>query len=114
MDSHSGGGMKRGSLKEGKSLREKEFETDHLRGREFERGTVLEKESLRERSERKREREKEREREKRERRERERHTHLVQRCALHQLKGGRVNLAVVEVDLLVKLFLLPLCDLHPG
>lgn len=37
---------------------------------------------------------------------------LVQRGALHQLEGGGVDLAVVEVDLLVELHLLPLCDLQ--
>lgn len=37
---------------------------------------------------------------------------LMQRRALHQLERGGVNLAVVEVDLLIKLHLLPLCNLH--
>lgn len=36
---------------------------------------------------------------------------LVQRRALHQLEWGGVDLAVVEVDLLIKLHLLPLCNL---
>lgn len=36
----------------------------------------------------------------------------MQGCALHQLEWGRVDLAVVEVDLLIKLHLLPLCNLQ--
>ncbi len=40
------------------------------------------------------------------------HTHLVQWSVFHQLEGGGVNLAAVEVHLLVKLLLLPLLNLH--
>lgn len=35
----------------------------------------------------------------------------MQRCTLHQLEWGRVYLAVVEVDLLIKLHLFPLSNL---
>lgn len=35
----------------------------------------------------------------------------MQRCALHQLEWGGVYLAVVEVDLLIKLHLFPLSNL---
>ncbi len=37
---------------------------------------------------------------------------LVQRCLLHQLKGGGINLAVLEIHRLIKLLLLPLCNLQ--
>lgn len=36
----------------------------------------------------------------------------MQGCAFHQLEWGRVDLAVVEVDLLIKLHLLPLYNLQ--
>lgn len=36
----------------------------------------------------------------------------MERRALHQLERSRVDLAVVEVDLLVELHLFPLCNLQ--
>lgn len=36
----------------------------------------------------------------------------MQRCLLHQLEGGRIDLAVLEIHRLIKLLLLPLCYLQ--
>ena len=40
--------------------------------------------------------------------------YLMQRCLLHQLEGGGIDLAVFEIHRFIELLLLPLCNLKRG